>query len=473
MRIIEIPYQTQLRTAFKPFAQTPYAILLDSGNARAFNQRYDLFTSYPYQVLKAYQKKIVLNTLTGPTSKTTHPIGDVFEIFKQLLADLSPPLHANAEPNRDPIPFTGGAMGYIGYDLNTTVYDKLIPPTPSPLPEGTEPLPDLILGFYSWAVITDHLLQKSYCIDNTTLPRAYQHNMDHSLATLLKAIDTPLPQVQPTPLHFEYPDYETYHKQFQIIRDYIDAGDCYQVNLAMQFKQNDPLGFLDPCDSYMRYCALQARRPAPFSAYFKCSTHTDDAILSCSPERFISIHNGQILTEPIKGTRPRGQTPSEDQHHAETLKNSAKDRAENIMIVDLLRHDLNRFCIPGSVTVPALCALHRFPRVFHLKSQITGILKNNVHPVDAFQYCFPGGSITGAPKLRAMQIIQALEPVKRQIYCGNIGYFDIRGRLDTNIAIRTFLYQKQQYTYWAGSGIVADSESDEEYREILAKSNPL
>jgi para-aminobenzoate synthetase component 1 len=199
----------------------------------------------------------------------------------------------------------------------------------------------------------------------------------------------------------------------------------------------------------------------------------DKAVLSLSPERFLDVRDGRVETRPIKGTRARGATPQEDRALAQALIESAKDRAENVMIVDLLRNDLSRVCTPGSVRVPQLCGLESYANVHHLVSVVTGELSAGHSPLDLLAAAFPGGSITGAPKVRAMQIIDELEPSRRSVYCGSLGYVDVRGHMDTSIAIRTAVADNGQLHLWGGGGLVADSEEQAEYRETLDKISRL
>jgi para-aminobenzoate synthetase component I len=248
------------------------------------------------------------------------------------------------------------------------------------------------------------------------------------------------------------------------IRDYLIAGDCYQVNLAQRFAA--PAAG-DPWTAYRRLRVLNA---APFGAYLQ----TPDAHLLCSsPERFLWVRDGRVETRPIKGTRPRATDPDEDARLAESLRLSPKDRAENLMIVDLLRNDLGRVCATGSLQVPGLFEIERFARVHHLVSTVTGRLAAGRTALDLLRAAFPGGSITGAPKRRAMEIIEELEPHRRGVYCGAIGYLGFDGAMDTNIAIRTLIHSDGVVRCWAGGGIVADSDPESEYRETYDKAAPL
>ena len=249
------------------------------------------------------------------------------------------------------------------------------------------------------------------------------------------------------------------------VRDYIVAGDIFQANLSQRFEA--PLR--EP--PWALYRRLRARNPAPFAAYLDFPEAT---VLSVSPERFLRVGaSGAVETRPIKGTRPRGLGPEHDAALGRALSESAKDRAENLMIVDLLRNDLSRVCSPGTVRVPELFALERHPTVHHLVSTVVGTLAPGAGVVDLVRAAFPGGSITGAPKVRAMEIIAELEPSQRGVYCGSVGYWSLTGELDTSIAIRTAVARGDRVYFSAGGGIVADSDPEQEYRETLDKARAL
>ncbi|MGF1612091.1 MAG: aminodeoxychorismate synthase component I, partial [Kiloniellales bacterium] len=248
--------------------------------------------------------------------------------------------------------------------------------------------------------------------------------------------------------------------------DYIHAGDIFQANLSQRFSARLPAGETP----FMLYRRLRALNPAPFAAYLKFG---QDVIASSSPERFLKLSDGQVESRPIKGTRPRGHDAAEDEALARELLASEKDRAENVMIVDLLRNDLSRVCRDSSVAVPELCVLERYATVYHLVSTIVGELRPGKTAVDLLEASFPGGSITGAPKIRAMEIIAELEPTRRGPYCGSIGYIGFDGDMDSSIVIRTFSIHGDQVSFQVGGGIVADSRPAEEYEETLAKGRAL
>ena len=255
---------------------------------------------------------------------------------------------------------------------------------------------------------------------------------------------------------------EQYKTAFNKIKHYIREGDCYQVNLAKRFEiraKGDP---------WHAYTLLRRQNAAPFSSFFS-TPHL--SIMSSSPERLLKLNQGHVETKPIKGTRPRDiDNPERDIALAGELQNSIKDRAENLMIVDLLRNDLGKVCQPGSIAVPKPFALESFATVHHLVSTITGKLADDESAVSLLRACFPGGSITGAPKLRAMEIIEELEPDRRGAYCGSMAYIGFDGNMDSNILIRTLVYNNNRLRFWAGGGIVADSDVEQEYQEVHDKA---
>jgi para-aminobenzoate synthetase component 1 len=247
-------------------------------------------------------------------------------------------------------------------------------------------------------------------------------------------------------------------------KDYIAAGDIYQVNLSQRFHARTDVTAAD------LYLVLRETNPAPLAAYLDIG---EAQILSSSPERFLRMSGRHVQTRPIKGTRPRTGDEAKDQVAARELMMSAKDQAELVMITDLERNDLGRVCEFGSVRVPELVRLEEYATVFHLVSTVEGRLRQNISHVEALRACFPGGSITGAPKIRAMEIIDELEPHARGIYTGAIGYFGFNGESDFNIAIRTMIQKGRDLYFHAGSGIVADSDPAGEFDETLAKARGM
>jgi len=259
-------------------------------------------------------------------------------------------------------------------------------------------------------------------------------------------------------------DKSYYQQAFNKIKHYLKEGDSYQVNLAQRF--------VSRCSGnpWIAYKALRKMNAAPFSAYLN---FPECQVLSSSPERFLKVTDGEVETKPIKGTRPRIEHHAKDKSQIIALSESKKDRAENVMIVDLLRNDISKNCKDGSVTVPKLFDVESFATVHHLVSTVKGVLAEGQHALDLLRSCFPGGSITGAPKIRSMEIIEELEPNRRGIYCGSIGYIGFNGNMDTNIAIRTLVHSGNTIRFWAGGGIVNDSVMDDEYQESFDKAAAL
>jgi len=366
-------------------------------------------------------------------------------------------------------PFQGGIAGYLGYDWGAELERVTRPPADRFSPH----LPDVTLALYDWVIAWDHLEEKAWLIstgmDGTGRPHAERAAAratwvrERLTAPAADVRDHPAPVPASPQSNFSNTEFEAGVRR---IRDYIAAGDVYQVNLAQRF--HAPFNG----STLALYRRLRARNPAPFGAYLEFGTAQ---IASISPERFLHLDGATRAVEarPIKGTRPRGPTPATDAALSRELLASEKDRAENVMIVDLLRNDIGKVCKPGSVEVPKLFALESHPSVHHLVSTVTGVLADGADAFDLLRAAFPGGSVTGAPKIRAMQIIAELERAPRGVYCGAIGYVSTTGSMDFNIPIRTIVLQGGTATFHAGAGIVWDSEPAAEYQETLAKARTL
>jgi para-aminobenzoate synthetase component 1 len=417
-------------------------------------------------------------------------------VIHQADGDALDAVRALVSPYRnDPVhglpPFQGGAAGYIAYDWGRTLEHL-----PAPWYDDLA-LPDVMLGLYDWVIAWDHHASRAWLI-STGLPETFDAPRERRAAaraamvrqrlqmgsgtsrsgTVAASLVRDVPDTIGAP---SYPVEDTrwtprvrlrssfthtdYLAAVTRVREYIFAGDIFQANLSQRFEV--PLS--EP--PWMLYRRLRARNAAPFSAYFDLG---DAVVLSASPERFLRVDAaGHVETRPIKGTRPRGLGPEHDAALGEALTQSAKDRAENLMIVDLMRNDLSRVCQPGSVRVPELFALERYATVHHLVSTVVGDLASGRDAIDLLRAAFPGGSITGAPKVRAMEIIAELEPSQRSVYCGSIGYWSVTGELDTSIAIRTAVARGGRVYFSAGGGIVADSDPEQEYRETLDKARGI
>lgn len=441
MRVVELTYHPDSAALFAAFAAEPWSVWLDSGGAGSHG-RWDILAARPYATLVSSAG--VTEYRQG--SHLDHLRCDPLEVLRTVL---------DARTQPQPWPFCGGAIGYFAYDL-ARQWMRL----PS-LARDTAVWPDMALGLYDWAVLVDHHQRRSWLVH-----AGRQAMPAETWRDLVARFRRPAGTFRRTAFGVRGLvegsfSAEGYRAAFERVQAYIRAGDCYQVNLAQRFVcpvEGDP---------WAAYQALRRINPAPFSAYLSLPWGT---VLSTSPERFLQVREGMVETRPIKGTRRRAQDAHEDAMLRQALQSSVKDRAENLMIVDLLRNDLGRVCIPGSVKVPALFRVESFATVHHLVSTVTGRLRDGEDAVMLLRASFPGGSITGAPKLRAMQIIEELEPHRRGVYCGAIGYLGFDGGMDTNIAIRTLTWRDGMLTFWAGGGLVADSVAEAEYQECLDKA---
>ncbi len=440
--LTELPYRADSAALFEAIADSAWAVFLDSGRHDAAQSRYDILAAEPF-----------VRLITRGALTEIHAEGielareDPFALVRRYLG---------FEPARaGGLPFCGGAIGYFGYDLA-----RRLEHLPAIADDG-EKIPDMAVGIYDWAVVVDHLERRSWLIGQGRDPET-----DIKWDGLVARFSAPPPEKSRAPFRITSPvasnlTREAYATAFGRILDYIREGDCYQVNLAQRFAA------AAAGDPWLAYQRLRVINPAPYAAYLNTPYAQ---VLSSSPERFLKVEGSQVETRPIKGTRPRVGHPRLDAELAEQLRASEKDRAENVMIVDLLRNDLSKNCLPGSVKVPKLFDVESFPTVHHLVSTVTGTLRPGRDAVDVLRGSFPGGSITGAPKLRAMQIIEELEPSRRGVYCGAIGYIGFDGTMDVNIAIRTMVYSRGTVRFWAGGGIVADSKLEAEYQETFDKA---
>lgn len=444
--LTDIPYPADSAALFAHLAPQPWAVFLDSGWPLSDAGRYDILTADPYLTLSTRGALTEIRTREGMSLSPDDP----FDLVRRMLGQPMDPIAG--------LPFRGGAAGWFGYDLGRRIERLPV------LARDAERLPDLAVGLYDWAVVVDHAERLAWLVGAGRDPRTRPRWRE-----LVAAFKRPAPTRSPGGFEVAGAVHGNlsraqYRRAFARVQAYIRAGDCYQVNLAQRFATR---ATGDPWSAYRQ---LRATNPAPFSAYLSTPFAK---ILSSSPERFLKLRDGQVETRPIKGTRPRGTNPGMDAELARALLQSAKDRAENLMIVDLLRNDLGRVCRPGSIRVPELFQLESYASVHHLVSTVVGELAAGEDALSLLRACFPGGSITGAPKIRAMQIIEELEPHRRGVYCGAIGYLGFDGAMDTNIAIRTLVQGAGSLRCWAGSGIVSDSDADQEYQEIFDKAASL
>ncbi|BCG64201.1 MAG: para-aminobenzoate synthetase component I [Methyloprofundus sp.] len=435
-----LPYLSNSARLFAGIAGQPWSVFLDSGLHDSRQGRYDILAVAPVCTLltQGTQTRVISATIDFTSTD------DPFALIKQQLPE---------HPTLSDLPFNGGAIGYFGYDLARQL--EKIPN----LAADAEHIPDMAVGIYQWAVVVDHSTEQSYLVGNAD-------NEQHWQALIAQFSQYPV--IEADAQTFQVTSKVTanmteaeYAEAFTKIKHYLKEGDCYQVNLAQRFVadcQGDP---------WVAYSQLRVLNSAPFSAYLNVP---GVQVLSSSPERFLQVVDGVVETKPIKGTRPRKACQDENQQQIAALQSSHKDRAENVMIVDLLRNDISKNCIPSSVKVPKLFAIESYATVHHLVSTVVGKLADDCHALDLLRSCFPGGSITGAPKIRAMEIIEELEPNRRGVYCGAIAYIGFDGNMDSNIAIRTLVHSEQSIRFWAGGGIVNDSVCAEEYQECFDKA---
>ena len=418
------------------FKDEDYSFILDSSLNNSLG-RYSLISAQPFEVLK-------------------------YDAQQHHLERLRAELDKYQVENKTDLPFIGGAVGYLAYDLCHAIED---------LPQTAQKelaIPDLYLGLYNWVIVVDHRQEEVY-FASPDLNRTQEEQIKGEVIAKIKRaernnVSTPEDlQIKCSQLesNFSQGDYLAAIRQIQ---DYIETGAIYQVNLSQKL-----VGQID-CTGYQLYKRLRELSPAPFGAFLD---FPELEILSNSPERFIKVRAGIIQTRPIKGTRPRGKTQEEDQKMRRELLASEKDKAELLMIVDLERNDLAKVSEVGTVKVPDLYQLEEYQNVHHLVATVESKLKQDKDLVDLIKAAFPGGSITGAPKIRAMEIIDELEPTQRNIYTGAIGYLGFDGSLDLNIAIRTIVKVGERISFQVGGGITWDSNPLAEYEETLHKAEAI
>lgn len=426
---------------FATLYHLPWAMLLHSSFAEHSDNRFDILVAQPCITITTRGAQTVIERAAGTIVSEDDPLA----LLQQQLENCG----LCAEHN-DSLPFQGGALGLFSYDLGRR-FEKLPAAAQQQLTT-----PDMAVGIYDWALIADHHLQKLTLVVHGDAQARLTWLDDQQAAAQ--------PAFRLTSSWQANMSREEYGEKFRQVQQWLLSGDCYQVNLAQRFNASYA------GNEWQAFRQLCAANRAPFSAFLRLQ---DSTILSLSPERFIKLRRQQIETRPIKGTLPRLADPLADRLQREKLAQSQKDRSENLMIVDLLRNDIGRVATPGSVKVPELFVVEPFPAVHHLVSTITAELKPALSACDLLRACFPGGSITGAPKVRAMEIIEELEPQRRNVWCGSIGYLSVCGRMDTSITIRTLIAERGTIYCAAGGGIVADSEEAAEYQETFDKVNRI
>ncbi len=439
---IPLPDQNQLDNIKQRIANHVNGVLLETPENSDQNTGFSIFAYAPEIILT--KQNGLLQCLGFDTDDNTN---DPLLLMQKILALHQTKQHQN-------LPFCGGFLGYMGYDYGQ--YLEKIPQKKTPDID----LPDLFMGFYPVAIVLDH---SNHCLNICGIDN--QQKLADELYQL--CLDTDATAADEFYLTANWQSNMTeieYQQKFNQVMQQISNGNCYQINLAQRWQapfQGSP---------YDAFNKIKDQNSAPYSAFIKLE---QGSIISVSPESFITSNNGHCVTKPIKGTRPRSLNLTADIQLARELQHSEKDRAENVMIVDLLRNDFSKVCKVNSVKVEKLCELESFAAVHHLVSTISGELEADKVNTDLLAACFPGGSITGAPKISAMEIIESLEPHKRSVYCGSIGYLSCNGKMDTSICIRTLVCFNQTIYCWAGGGLVVDSDVEQEYLETLHKVSKI
>ena len=442
--------------AFQRLQSEPYSFFLDSALIAGGLGRFSVMGSRPFLVLRSRGNQVLLLWEDG---KQEVVVGDPFEVLRGFLECYRIARLAD-------LPLVGGAVGYFGYDLC-----HFIEHLPAEARDDLG-LPEAYLGFYDALMAFDHRRGRAYLVSTglpEVEPEARQLRAQRRLRELLARLQQPAlpPEESPCPpvgavrANFSRAGYL---EAVERAREYIAAGDIFQVNLSQRF--DVPL----PFPPYQLYRRLRQCNPAPFAAYLN---FPGVQVVSASPELFLRLEGDRVRTRPMKGTRPRGAEPGQDQALARELRGSIKDLAENVMIVDLMRNDIGRVCRFGTVRVPRLYTLEKYATVWQLTSTVAGRLRPGLGAVDLLRASFPGGSVTGAPKVRAMEVIDGLEPTRRGLYTGAIGYISFHGDMELNMAIRTFVVREGRAYFQVGGAVVYDSVAEAEYRETLDKARAL
>lgn len=445
--IQEFSSDLDIFSIFSIFKNYKEVAFLDSSKIDSKYSEYSIIGINPYLTLKSIGKEIFLND--------TKFIGNPFDFLEKELQKEK--ISKDKYPLSN-LPFSSGAIGYFSYDAAMHVEPLIL------TAKDDIKIPEVYFNFYDNFIIWD-IKNKKYFITAMGKLKPSKTSTEDILDLITRGHQIKVdPFTEGNTKFYSNFEPDEYIETVEKVKEYIRSGDIYITNLTQRFKCS--------CEkeSYDIYKNLRSINPAPFSSYL---AFDDFQIMSSSPERFLQIKNKIVETRPIKGTRPRGNTPLEDEKNKLELLNSEKDKSELLMIVDLERNDLSKVCKPFSVKVTELFKLEEYSTVFHLVSTIIGELKDEVSSVKCIKECFPGGSITGAPKIRSMEIIDELEKIKRNIYTGAIGYFDFNGNSDFNIVIRTILKKDNTAYFGVGGGITWESEKESEYYETLDKAKAL
>ena len=447
-------------TVFGKLKKTyPRGFFLDSSNNDRRLGRFSFVGCDPFLIFKSKRDSISLEWKDEKPREEFK--ANPFFALKNIIRSY------NQTRNSLKLPFVSGGVGYFAYDMKDFI-EKL-----PDIAKDDLGLPECVFGFHDVVIIYDNLKKTAYIASSglpEIAPEARAKKAQERLEEFKEIVSSASPNIRSYALTSKMDilkpniSKSSYIESVKKAKDYIRKGDIYQVNLSQRFEADLNM------DTFELYGRLRRFSAAPFSSYLDFD---DVAVLSSSPERFLLKRGDYIETRPIKGTRPRGEDPYDDSRLEGELLASQKDRAEHIMIVDLERNDLGRICKYGSVWPSELMSLEKYSTVFHLVSTVSGRLRKNVGPMDCLLATFPGGSITGAPKIRAMEIIEELEPAKRSIYTGSIGYISFDGNMDTSIVIRTFVVKGKKVYFQVGGGIIADSDPEKEYEETIDKARGL
>jgi len=472
-RVAELPEGLSLLEVLAAAEADAPACLLESLAPPSRISRYTLLGLEPFLVFSAKGDA----SFAGPPGALARVPGAPFDALAALLARFQRPVPAPVD-----LPFLGGAMGYLGYELLHQL--ESVPA----LPRDDRPVPDAFFAFYDAVLAADAVSGRKWAIANGfgASPEEAARRAEARLADVLAKVrawarrgGTQAPAPPPPPERGprltdaalaragvrSATGRAAYLQAIARIHEHLRDGDLFQACLTHRLEAEYG------GDGLSLYRALRRVNPSAFAAYLRLP---GAEVISSSPERFLRLdRNGWAETRPIKGTRPRGRTPEEDARLREALVHSEKDLAENVMIADLARNDLGRVCDVGTVHVPELRAVEAHPFTFQMVSTVRGRLRAGLSPLELVRAAFPGGSMTGAPKVSAMRILAGLEPVRRGVYAGSLGYFDFDGSFDLDIVIRTFVKQGDALAFHVGGGIVADSDAEDEYQETLDKAHGL
>jgi para-aminobenzoate synthetase component 1 len=429
-------------TSFAPLAGLPYSLFLDSAKDGHALNRYSYILWHPFEMIESMDGRV---TVTNRDHQFSYA-ADIFKVVQERLALWS----EDRKIQNNLPPFQGGAAGFFGYDLARQL-ERL----PSRAKKTAQP--DACIGLYDKVLAFDHAVGKAHLMifaaseTEAAAHKAFLENSvrDHQIKTFggTEAVWN------------TDKDDTAFRKDIARVIEYIYAGDIFQANLSRRFSADIPKEF----DAFAHYEHMRKINPAPYAAFMNFGAVK---LASCSPERFLEVKGRTIETRPIKGTMPSSLPPS-------ILQESEKDRAENVMIVDLLRNDLSKVCEDHSIEVTALCDIETFEGLHHMVSTVRGTLHGDRNSLDALRACFPGGSITGAPKIRAMEIIEELEPHRRGAYCGALAWIGFDGAMDSAITIRTLVYEGNQVHLQTGGGITATSSPEKELAETLTKASKI